>query len=467
MLPTGKFFLFFALTLASIAPPAMAQQDDQLIERGKYLATAGDCIACHTVAGGKSFAGGLVLPTPVGNIVSTNITPSKTQGIGNYTLEDFSKAMRQGVAPGGRHLYPAMPYTAYALVSDDDIAAMYAYFMHKVEPVDTAAPQTRLPFPFNIRASMAAWNLLFLDKAAFQADPEKGDVWNRGAYLSRGLAHCATCHTPRNFLMDEDESRALGGAYVGPWLAPNITSDEHSGIGTWSTEEIVAYLKTGRVHGKAQAAGAMAEAIDNSLKHLTDNDLNAMAVYLKSVPAVRGQDQEKSAYAWGAPADELASIRGKPLPEDPNQMTGAQLYDAECASCHQAQGEGSRGLPSLFHNSGVGRLDTNNLVMVILDGIHRGPVNDASGTLMPGYRDTLSDTQIATLGTYLVQHFGNPDAKVTADQVAQLKTGAMAGPDLVRLARIAMAAGLAIVLLLIAALLTRRARRRRRSLRTV
>lgn len=463
MLRSGKLFFFFALIAASIAAPAMAQQDDQLIGRGKYLATAGDCIACHTVAGGKPFAGGLVLPTPVGNIVSTNITPSKTHGIGNYTLEDFTRAVRKGVAPDGRHFYPAMPYTAYALVNDDDIAAMYAYFMHKVEPVDTAAPETRLPFPFNIRASMAIWNLLFLDNATFQPDPEKGDVWNRGAYLSRGLAHCATCHTPRNFLMGEDGSRALAGEHVGPWLAPNITSDERSGIGTWSTEEIATYLKTGRVHGKAQAAGAMAEAIDNSLKHLTDEDLDAMAVYLKSVPAVRGQDQAKSVYAWGAPADELASIRGKPLPEDPNQMTGAQLYDAECASCHQARGEGSRGLPSLFHNSGVGRLDTNNLVMVILDGIHRGPINDASGTLMPAYRDTLSNTQIATLGTYLVYHFGNPDAKVTADQVAKLKTGGMAGPDLVKIARIAMVAGLVIILLIIAALVALRIRRRRRA----
>ncbi|HWL30387.1 MAG TPA: cytochrome c [Burkholderiaceae bacterium] len=446
--------------------PAAASQDEELIKRGEYLATAGDCIACHTVPGGKPFAGGLLMPTPVGNVMTTNITPSKSHGIGNYTLQDFIVAVREGKGPDGKHFYPAMPYTSYALVTDDDLKAMYAYFMRDVEPVDTKPAQTDLPFPFNIRASMAVWNLFFLQSKPYEPDPGKDTVWNRGAYLTRGLAHCSACHTPRNALMAEKGSSELAGADIGPWYAPNITSDPVSGIGDWSNEELVVYMKTGRVQGKAQTARPMAEAIDHSLQYLTDEDLMAIAVYLKSVPAIRQPGEEKPAHAWGAPHQEWASLRGTPLPDDPDLMTGAQLYDAECASCHQAQGQGSRGLPSLFHSSAVGRTNTNNLVMVILDGITRGHGEEA-GIVMPGYRNALSDTQIVNLSQYVVGHFGHPDATVTADQVARLRRGEVAGPDLVRIARVAIVAVAVLVLLLIVgAVLWRRRRRlaRRREL---
>ncbi|HUH58866.1 MAG TPA: cytochrome c [Candidimonas sp.] len=458
MMRTRKFsVLINGLVSAGLAAMAMAangaeaeQASDPLIQQGQYLATAGDCIACHTTVGGKPFAGGLVMATPVGNIISTNITPSKTHGIGNYTLEDFTRAMREGKGPDGKHFYPAMPYTSYALVTDDDIEAMYAYFMRSVEPVDSAPAKTQLPFPFNLRASMSVWNMLFLDAGPYRPDPEKGELWNRGAYLTRGLTHCSACHTPRNTLMAEQGDSDLAGADVGTWYAPNITPDPISGIGEWTQEEVVAYMKTGRTEGKAQAAGPMAEAIDHSLQHLTNEDLNAIAAYLKTIPAVRLPGEAKAAHAWGAPYEELASLRGTPLPEDLDGMTGAQLYDAECASCHHAQGEGSRGLPSLFHNSAVGRLNTNNLVMAILDGITRGH-GESAGTIMPAYRNTLSDTQIATLGTYMVRHFGNPESAVTVEQVARLRRGEATGPDLVTVARISMVAVGVIVLLLIAA----------------
>ena len=240
--------------------------DDTLIQRGKYLSTAGDCVACHSVPGGKPFAGGLALPTPIGEIIATNITPSKTAGIGNYTLEQFSDAVRKGIRADGQHLYPAMPYTSYAKVSDDDIQAMYAYFMNAVPPVDTPTQATALPFPFNIRLSMAGWNLLFLDNKVFVADAARDAEWNRGAYLVQGLTHCGTCHTPRNLLMAEMPSKELAGGDVGTWHAPNITSDLNSGIGGWDTAELVAYLKTGESLGKGQAAGPMAEAVDHSLQ---------------------------------------------------------------------------------------------------------------------------------------------------------------------------------------------------------
>lgn len=445
---------------AAYAATTSNPADDQLIQKGKYLATAGDCIACHTAANGKPYAGGLILPTPVGNIVATNITPSKTHGIGNYTLEDFTKVLRKGEAPGGKYLYPAMPYTAYAKVSDADIAAMYAYFMNGVAPVDTTPPATQLPFPFNVRLSMAGWNLLFLDDKPFQPEPDKGELWNRGAYLARGLTHCTTCHTPRNTLMAESLSQELAGGDVGPWYAPNITSDPNSGIGGWSDQEIINYLKTGHIE-KGQASGPMAEAIDLSLRHLTDSDLKAIAVYLKSVPPVRNAADTRPVYEWGQASDNLASIRGVPWPDNPNQMTGPQLYDAHCATCHQAQAQGSPdgGLPALFHNTALGRSNTNNLVMVMLDGITRH--DETPERVMPGFRTTMSDTQIATLGNYLTEYYGNPEAKVSSAQVKTLRQGGETS-ILIQLARVGTIVVAAIVILLLLVLLLRRRGRKRR-----
>ena len=276
-----------AAVFASVGLVAAAHAaEDDLVKRGEYLAKAGDCIACHSAPQGKPFAGGLPLATPLGEIVSTNITPSKTQRHRQLHARSVQRgAARSGVRADGQHLYPAMPYTSYAKVSDDDVKALYAYFMQGVAPVDTSPPPTALPFPFNIRLSMAAWNLLFLDHQPFNADPAKSVEWNRGAYLVQGLAHCSTCHTPRNALMAEDTSASLGGSVVGTWYAPNVSSDTTSGIGSWSEDEIAAYLRTGHVVGRAQAAGPMAEAVDNSFQHLSDTDLHAMAVYLKSAAA--------------------------------------------------------------------------------------------------------------------------------------------------------------------------------------
>ena len=435
---------FAALMLVALNVNA---NDDAQIQRGKYLSTAGDCVACHSVPGGRLFAGGMALPTPIGEIIATNITPSKTAGIGNYSLEQFSDAVRKGIRADGQHLYPAMPYTSYAKVSDEDIQAMYAYFINAVEPVDTSTQATALPFPFNIRLSMAGWNLLFLDRKPFVADAGHDAQWNRGAYLVQGLTHCGTCHTPRNLLMAEMPSRELAGGDVGPWHAPNITSDRNSGIGGWDNAELVAYLKTGEAQGKAQAAGPMAEAVDHSLQHLSDSDLQAIAVYLKSVPAWQEAADSKPVYALGQKTDELDSIRGVALPEDGDKMTGAQLYDAYCSTCHQAQGQGSfdGGLPSLLHNTAVGRSHPNNLVMAILDGVKRGA--DGQDIRMQGFANTLSDQQVATLATYLTGHYGNPQVNVSAAQVKELRAG---GPTshLAALAQGAIGAGVVVLILL-------------------
>ena len=440
----------------AVAQPAPGTADGELVRRGEYLAIAGDCFACHTAPEGKPFAGGLVLPTPIGEIIATNITPSKTHGIGTYTLAQFSAALRLGVRADGAPLYPAMPYTAYAKVTDDDASALYAYFMQKVAPVDATPAPTNLPFPFDIRLSMVAWNLLFLDSKPFVPDPAKSVEWNRGAYLSRGLAHCGTCHTPRNLLMAEESSREFAGGDVGPWRAPNITSDVTSGIGGWNTDELLAYLRDGRAANKAQAAGPMAEAVDHSLRHLSEADARSIVVYLKSVPAIQDPADSRPLYAWGDAADDLARIRGVALPDDPNRMTGAQLYDAWCATCHQARGQGSfdGGLPPLFHNTALGSANTNNLVAVILDGIVRQV--ESAEVVMPGFAHDLSDAQTASLAGYLLRQYGNPAEAVTAEQVRALRSGAGASSNLVLVTRLVLGG----FLIAIAALIFAAARRR-------
>ncbi|WP_228529906.1 cytochrome c [Diaphorobacter caeni] len=461
-LKSSRWLTAAAFAVASMplwAADAPAANVNPEVERGRYLATAGDCVACHTAPGGQSMAGGLALASPLGSIYSTNITPSKTHGIGNYSLQQFSDALRHGKRADGANLYPAMPYTAYAKTSDEDIAAMYAFFMQGVAAVDTApAHQTALPFPFNIRLSMSAWNAMFHDAKPYQADASKPPQWNRGAYLSEGLAHCTTCHTPRTALMAEDRKRGLSGGDLGGWYAPNITSHATSGIGNWSQADLVAYLSGQPVPGKGPAAGPMAEAVDHSLKHLTREDLEAIAVYIKSVPAVESADMKQAADSFGQARDDLDSIRGTELPRDFDAMTGAQIYDGYCASCHQAQGQGSDkdGLPALFHNTSLGHASSNNLVQVMLHGIQRVDAD----TVMPGFAHELTDKQITTLGNYLLTSYGNPAAKVTQDQVARLRSPEPeGGGKLLLLARLGMALGVIVVVAIAIWLLRRRARR--------
>jgi mono/diheme cytochrome c family protein len=413
------FLLFVCGAGATGAQPVDATSE----KRGEYLARAGDCVACHTAPGGRPMAGGVQIPTPLGAIVSTNITPSKTNGIGNYNYQQFADALRRGIRADGAHLYPAMPYTAYARVTDEDVRDLYEYFMHAVEPVDASPPETMLPFPFNIRLSMAGWNLLFLDDATFRNDPARSTEWNRGSYLTQGLAHCGACHSPRNLLMAEASSRQLGGAMVGPWNAPNITSDPNSGVGGWTVAELITYLHDGHAVGKAQAAGPMAEAVDNSLRHLTEADLGSIAAYLKTVPAIRDRTDTQPTFSWGRPANDLQHVRGHNFPANTDDATGPQLYDAYCSSCHQANGEGSFDgrLAPLIHNSALGRADSNNLAIVILEGLHREP-----DVFMPRFANVLSDRQIATLSTYLLQRFGNPQGSVSEKRVSELRSGGAA-----------------------------------------
>ena len=461
--------------LAWAAPGAAASQtapgpgtDAALIERGRYLGIAADCTACHTVKGGKPFAGGYSVESPLGTIYATNITPSKTAGIGNYTERQFARALREGIRADGAHLYPAMPYTAYTLMTDEDVHALYVYFMHGVEPVDAEVAKTELPFPFNVRASMAAWNLLFLDNERFRPDPAASEQVNRGAYLANALAHCGTCHTPRNALMAERADRFLSGAQLGAWYAPNITSDA-SGIGRWSDADLVRYLRTGHAQGKGQAAGPMAEAVENSFQHLRPEDLQAMVAYLRTVPPVAdaGGQAAGPAFSRGRPASSEAELRGSFGPNERDSLkTGAALYSAHCASCHQPDGSGSANqrYPSLFHNTATGSPNPSNLVAVILYGVER----EASGqyALMPrfdgkSYVSALSDEQIAAISNYVLAQYGNGDVKVSSRDVSTARHG---GPRPL-LAKVqpfivwGMIAALLVIAALAAVVLSRRRRR--------
>jgi fructose 5-dehydrogenase cytochrome subunit len=456
--------LFTGMVMAGMSHAAdPSDQTAAVIGRGEYLATAADCGACHTAPGGKPFAGGLPISTPLGTIYSTNITPSADFGIGRYTEAEFSRALRRGIRRGGANLYPAMPYTSYATFTDDDAHALFVYFTQAVTSVDQSTPPTELPFPLNIRLSMMAWNLLFLNTAAFVPDPQQPADWNRGAYLVQGAAHCSTCHTPRGFLMQEEASRALSGAQVGPWYAPNITSDPISGIGSWTKEDLAAYLRSGHLSRKAQAAGSMGEAVTKSFQHLTAPDIDAVATYVKSVPAVHATGDEASRFTKGKAFSELATLRGRDgIGSDTDaNSTGAELFEGNCASCHSAEGQGSKDgyYPSLFLNSATGAKNATNLVAAILYGVDR--TISGRQAFMPGFgghstdANPLGDRDIAVLGNYVLAHYGSADTTITEQQVAEVRRGGPGSP-LPELARGGVAAAVIIVLLGIAFVIFRR-----------
>lgn len=461
-----KTFLLIALgLLAGVSHTARA---DDAVERGRYLSVAADCVACHTSPKqGKPYAGGYAIASPLGEIWASNITPSTSHGIGNYTEADFAKAVREGVRKDGARLYPAMPYTSYAKLTDEDIHALYVYFMQAVAPVDEDARTTELPFPFSVRSSMAVWNLLFLDKTPFKPDPAQSAQWNRGAYLVEGLAHCSSCHSPRGLMMQEVGGKAFAGGSLGDWYAPNITSHPISGIGGWTDDELAQYLKTGRAEGKGQAGGGMAEAVANSLSKLRDEDISAIVTYLRTVPAVADKDATRAAFAWGdaATAPGEPAIRGTDAPI----ASGAVLYSGLCASCHGSRGEGSNDgyYPSLVHNSTVGMVRPQNLVATIIGGIDRQV--DGEHVLMPhfsegSYVQALSDADIAAVATYVRTTFG-PGDQVTEAQVALIRDGGEK-PLLAKIARLwlpLLILGLAafvVVILLVRRAWTRRKQRR-------
>jgi mono/diheme cytochrome c family protein len=389
-----------------------------LVRRGEYLARVGDCIACHTSDKRKPFAGGVPIGTPFGTLYTPNITPDPDTGIGRWTDADFVRAMQQGIGKGGEHLYPAFPYPEYTRITEHDVLAIRAY-LNTVTPIRYTPPRNALRFPFNQRWLMFVWNLFNFREGRFVPDPKKSPQWNRGAYLVEGLAHCEECHTPRNFMQGLQSSDRFAGSVQAGWHAFNITPDEAGGIGNWTDDDIVRYLGTGAVPGRANAAGPMGDVVVNSTQYLTPDDLRAIAVYLRSVPPVAG-GQTRPRDRWGHPADDVKRLRGRRI----TGIDGAQLFVANCASCHKWTGQGigassPLAYPSLIHNSTVGAPDARNLAMVILHGVNRR-TKDAD-VMMPGFGDDLNDDQISAITNYVTQHFGNPNATVTAGDIGKLR----------------------------------------------
>jgi mono/diheme cytochrome c family protein len=379
-----------AFTLLSV--PSFAATD-----AGRYQAVLGDCAGCH----GKNLAGGIVLATPFGKLVTPNVTPDKDTGIGAWSGEDFRQAMKLGIAPGGKLLYPAMPYPAYAHMPDGDVAALWVY-LRTVKPVKNKVNVNQLRFPFNLRFLMRGWNILFFSPAPTANKPEKSAAWNRGAYLVAGPGHCGTCHTPKNFF-GADKSAVLSGASLQGWWAPDLGGDHMSGLGAWSRADVVEYLKTGR-NAHSLASGPMAEAVENSTSKLNDADLNAIAVYLKDLPAGSGN-------GGGASGIEA------------RMKSGAVLYQVNCAACHSAGGKGDRVLfPPLAGNAVVNQSSPETLARAVLAGSKGAATAKApTGAAMPSFAWKLSDAQVADVLTYVRNNWGNAAPAVDAGAVGKIR----------------------------------------------
>ncbi|WP_419794917.1 cytochrome c [Pseudomonas palleroniana] len=385
--------------------------DPGLVSRGEYVARVSDCVACHSLPGKAPFAGGLEMATPLGAIHATNITPDKGAGIGAYTLADFDRAVRHGVAPGGRRLYPAMPYPSYVKLSDDDMRALYAFFMKGVQPSNQPNIPSDIPWPLNMRWPIALWNGLFAPSAPYAAKPGQDAQWNRGAYIVQGPGHCGSCHTPRGLAFNEkalDESGTpfLAGALLDDWYAPSLRQDPNTGLGRWSEPEIVQFLKTGR-NRHAVVYGSMTEAFNNSTQFMNDEDLAAIAHYLKSLPG----DPQRDGTPWQY---QNAAVDTRP---------GAHTYATRCASCHGADGKGQpEWMPPLAGATSALASESASAINITLNGSQRvvtAGMPDAYR--MPAFREQLSDAEIAEVLSYVRSTWGNHGGAVGATAVSKLR----------------------------------------------
>ena len=389
-------------------PVSSNAHSDSPVERGRYIAVAGDCVACHSIPGaGKPFAGGYRLATPFGDLLSSNITQDKDTGIGNWSEKEFADALRKGKGREGENLYPAMPYTSYAKMTDQDISDLYAY-MKTIKPVSNAVDTNQMPFPFNIRLFMTGWNLLFFNDEPLAPVAGKSEQWHRGQYLVEALEHCAACHTPKNFLGGDASGKAFKGAELQGWFAPDITNDKYTGIGRWSENDLIEYLRTGS-NSIAVASGPMAEAVTNSTQHLTDEDLRAMAVYLK-------QPEGKTADSSVKPQALAAS--------DARMQSGQKVFAANCEACHNSDGKGVTHMVAGFAgNPAIMAPEIDSLLNSVLVG-SRGAITKHSptGAGMPAFAWKLSDQQVANVLTYVRNQWGNAAVPVSPEAVAKART---------------------------------------------
>jgi mono/diheme cytochrome c family protein len=391
-----------AFGAGATAAAGIDKQNFNQVERGHYLAIVGDCAACHTLPGsGHDYAGGRPIETPFGELIAPNITPDPTTGIGAWTDDEFVNALTKGTGRNGTHLYPAMPYTYYTKLTRDDALAIRAY-LNTLPAVRNDVNADQLPFPLSVRASMAVWDKLFFKPGTFQPVAGKSAQWNRGAYLAEGLGHCGMCHTPKNFLGADKTGARLQGYALQGWFAPDITNDPRRGIGAWSVDEIVAYLKTGHNHSSA-ATGLMSETLNLSTSHMSDDDLAAIATYLKDQPGKQA----------GAP----------PAPDQATFKAGAQIYADECSGCHTSSGRGIAGMfPSLAGSAAVQQDDPTSLLHVVLRGARSVGTDKApTAPAMPSFDWLLSDDQVAAVVTYIRNAWGNAAPAVSASEVGKTR----------------------------------------------
>ncbi len=406
-------------TESTFATNSAVQAQAAGLSHGEYVARLGNCVACHSIPEGEPFAGGLKMAVPLlGAIYTTNITPDPTTGIGNYTFEDFDKAMREGLAKDGHRMYPAMPYPSYAKMSQQDMTALYDFFMNEVEAVNLANQPSEIPGWKSPRWPLALWNMMTVDDDPYMVDMNQSEEWNRGAYLVEGLGHCGACHTPRGLIMQEKalnstDSDFLSGAPLDHWSASSLNSDINSGLGRWNEDDIIEFLSTG--HNRfGTAFGTMVEVVNNSTLHMSDNDLNAIAVYLKALPAVNEVNDVPYSYD-GSDAIQLLSLDFS--------KTGAQTYYTYCSNCHVTDGSGYYpNQPPLAGNPVVLDPDPSSLINITLNGSLRVVSENGPDVYdMPHFSQLLSNQEIADTVTYIRNAWGNSASNITAAEVEEVR----------------------------------------------
>ncbi len=406
---------------------ATAPQPDQ-VQRGAYLARAGNCAGCHTARGGAAMAGGRAIATPFGDVVAANLTPHASTGLGAWSADDFWRALHEGRSRDGRVIVPACPYPHYTLVTRADTDALHAW-LRSLPPVHKTRPDRALTFPYGLQLSLAAWQWLYFKPASLADDPMQSALWNRGRYLVQGLGHCAACHGERNALGATRHDWRVGGVMSsGHWYAPSLASAAEAGVADWVSEDVVALLKHGK-SARASAIGPMAEVVFNSTQHLSDTDLAAMATFLRALPQAAAP---RAALVTPVPATSVAattmpataSLATTAVSASPRHSTGASLYKDHCADCHGTQGEGvvEARAPALAGNRALTMAMPNNVVQVILHGgFTPATPSNPQPYGMPPFAHVLDDAAVAAITSHLRQSWGHNAAEVRALDVLKLR----------------------------------------------
>jgi len=395
----GFFVLAWRPSIPAIARPARESFPPDLVAKGETLAAIGHCESCHTQPGGAPFAGGYPLHTPFGIIYGDNITPDPQTGIGTWSLEAFTRAMREGVARDGSHLFPAFPYYAFTKLSDDDIKALYAYLMTQ-PAVSKTVPANTIPAPLKIRALQEGWKILFFRSGKFQPNESKSAEWNRGAYLANALSDCAGCHTPRNALGAEEGSHPYAGWLVEGWISPALTEASPSPV-PWTQEEMFTYLRTGvtPLHGATGSIMTLVIRGALALPVVPDSDIHAIALYFSEVN--RASDR-----ANGIDAATRQALATSYVGSDQTNDSDADLYASACMSCHYNRPPTPLvDRPELALNSSLTLSEPTNFIQIVLNGVSNTETDNntqgAAGLVMPAYGSSLTDAEIARLAAYL------------------------------------------------------------------